>query len=412
MLERFAFIIQHHGFHTRARCGILKTPHGEIQTPSFVAVGTQATVKAVGPDDLKKLGVQVLIANTYHLHLRPGEDVIAQLGGVHRFMGWDGPIMTDSGGFQAFSLGAAIEHGVGKIASIFPDEVEAAQRGGHLRKARQGQSLVKITEEGIEFRSHLDGSPQKFTPENTIEIQRKLGADMIFVLDECTSPLHDYEYTKGAMERTHRWAVRALEHFHKIADSQQALFGIVQGGAYQDLREQSARFISALEFDGFGIGGSVGRSKGDLYRVLDWTIPLLPDGKPRHLLGIGEIEDIFHAVARGVDLFDCVAPTRMARNGALWGKDATDFRINITNAAYKTDPRPIEEGCECYTCQNFSRAYLHHLFIAKEILAMRLATIHNLYFLESLMRQIRKAIQGHALIELAADWGVTLGKLS
>ena len=416
--------------HTRARCGVLKTPHGDIHTPSFVAVGTQATVKAVGPDDLKKIGIQVLIANTYHLHLRPGEDVIAQLGGLHRFMGWDGPIMTDSGGFQAFSLGAAIEHGVGKIASIFPDEVEAAERGGHLRKARQGQSLVKITEEGIEFRSHLDGSPHKFTPENTIDIQRKLGADIIFVLDECTSPLHDYEYTKRAMERTHRWAVRALEYFKRPSPPAplpfvetgegwpqgrgegQALFGIVQGGAYKDLREQSAKFISALDFDGFGIGGSVGRSKEDLYRVLDWTIPLLPEEKPRHLLGIGEIEDIFHAVARGVDLFDCVAPTRMARNGALWVKDAQDFRVNITNSMYKRDPRPIAPDCECYTCQNFSRAYLHHLFIAKEILAMRLATIHNLYFLESLMREIRRAIQESALIELAAMWGITLGKPS
>ena len=436
------FSIGSHDPHTRARCGVLRTPHGDIHTPSFVAVGTQATVKAIGPDDLKKIGIQVLIANTYHLHLRPGEDVIAQLGGLHKFMGWDGPIMTDSGGFQAFSLGAAIEHGVGKIASIFPDEMEAAERGGHLRKARQGQSLVKITEEGIEFRSHLDGSPHKFTPENTIEIQRKLGADIIFVLDECTSPLHDYEYTKRAMERTHRWAVRALEYFkgrplpRPLPDtergaspsrfgkgarglglgpgesSKQAIFGIVQGGAYQDLREQSARFISALDFDGFGIGGSVGRSKEDLYRVLDWTIPLLPEEKPRHLLGIGEIEDIFHAVARGVDLFDCVAPTRMARNGALWVRDSENFRINITNAMYKTDPRPIEEHCECYTCQNFSRAYLHHLFIAKEILAMRLATIHNLYFLESLMREIRRAIQENALIELAATWGIKLGKPS
>ncbi len=433
MLMTSAFSIYHRDSDSWARSGVLKTPHGEIQTPSFVAVGTQATVKAVGPDDLKKIGIQVLIANTYHLHLRPGEDIIAQLGGLHSFMGWDGPLMTDSGGFQAFSLGAAIEHGVGKIASIFPDEVEAAERGGHLRKARQGQSLVKITEEGIEFRSHLDGSPQKFTPENTIEIQKKLGADIIFVLDECTSPLHDYEYTKRAMERTHRWALRALEQFRRPSPlaplpssrtgegwpigrgegpGSQALFGIIQGGAYRDLREQSAQFISSLDFDGIGIGGSVGRSKNDLYKVLEWTIPLLPEEKPRHLLGIGEIEDIFHAVARGVDLFDCVAPTRMARNGALWVKDSENFRINITNARYKTDPRPVEEGCDCYTCRNFSRAYLHHLFIAKEILAMRLATIHNLYFLESLMRKIRAAISEHALVELAAEWGVELGRLS
>ncbi|MFN4218057.1 MAG: tRNA guanosine(34) transglycosylase Tgt [Candidatus Bipolaricaulia bacterium] len=424
------FRVSHCDNKTRARCGVLTTPHGEIHTPSFVAVGTQATVKAVGPDDLKKIGIQVLIANSYHLHLRPGEDVIAQLGGLHTFMGWDGPIMTDSGGFQAFSLGAAIEHGVGKIASIFPDEVEAAERGGHLRKVHQGQSLVKITEEGIEFRSHLDGSPQKFTPENTIEIQKKLGADMIFVLDECTSPLHDYEYTKRAMERTHRWALRAREYFRRPSPPTplpsvktgegwpqgrgegQALFGIVQGGAYKDLREQSAKFISELDFDGIGIGGSVGRSKEDLYRVLEWTIPLLPEEKPRHLLGIGEIEDIFHAVARGIDLFDCVAPTRMARNGALWVKGAENFRINITNAVYKTDPRPIAEDCACYTCQNFSRAYLHHLFIAKEILAMRLATIHNLYFLESLMKRIRASIQQNTLTELASDWGVELGRLS
>ncbi len=402
------FSVESRDSHTRARVGLLTTPHGAIHTPSFVAVGTQATVKAVGPDDLKKIGIQVLIANTYHLHLRPGEDIIFEMGGLHTFMGWDGPIMTDSGGFQAFSLGAAIEHGVGKIASIFPDEVKAAERGGHLRKASQGQSLVKITEEGIEFRSHLDGSPQKFTPEDTIDIQRKLGADMIFVLDECTSPLHDYEYTKRAMERTHRWAMRALEHFRKVNDGHQALFGIVQGGAYRDLREQSAKFISNLDVDGLGIGGSVGRSKDDLYKVLDWTIPLLPDEKPRHLLGIGEIEDIFQAVARGIDLFDCVAPTRMARNGALWVKDAKAFRINITNAAYKTDTRPLEEHCECYTCQNFSRAYLHHLFLAQELLAMRLATIHNLHFLESLMRQIRTAIQQDTLVELAAAWGLAL----
>lgn len=402
------FATRHHDPRTHARLGIIKTTHGEIHTPSFVAVGTQATVKAIAPDDLKKIGIQVLIANTYHLHLRPGEDVIAQLGGLHRFLGWNGPIMTDSGGFQAFSLGAAIEHGVGKIASIFPDEAEAAARGGHLNKARQGQSLVKITEEGIEFRSHLDGSPQKFTPENTVDTQRKLGADMIFVLDECTSPLHDYEYTKRAMERTHRWAVRALQYFHKDEGPHQAIFGIVQGGAYKDLREQSAKFIAQLGFDGIGIGGSVGRSKEDLSRVLDWTIPFLPHQKPRHLLGIGEIEDIFQSVARGIDLFDCVAPTRMARNGALWVKTGKNFRINITNAAYRTDPRPIEKDCVCYTCQNFSRAYLHHLFLAKEILAMRLATVHNLHFLESLMRHIRTSIQHNALVELASEWGVQL----
>ena len=427
--DRFRFEVRQVDANSAARRSVFSTPHGEIDLPAFMPVGSQGSVKGLTADQLRATGTQMVLANTYHVMLRPGPEVICDLGGLHAFMGWDGPIMTDSGGFQAFSLGAAIEHGVGKIASIFPDEVEAAERGGHLRKARQGQSLVKITEEGIEFRSHLDGSPHTFTPENTIEIQKKLGADIIFVLDECTSPLHDYEYTKRAMERTHRWAVRALARLRldcspspafrlakmniKRSLSRRSLvFGIVQGGAYQDLREQSARFIAALDFDGFGIGGSVGRSKEDLYKVLDWTIPLLPEEKPRHLLGIGEIEDIFHAVARGIDLFDCVAPTRMARNGALWVKDAENFRINITNAIYKTDLRPIEEHCECYTCQNFSRAYLHHLFIAKEILAMRLATIHNLHFLESLMREIRRAIQESALRELAATWGIKLGKPS
>jgi queuine tRNA-ribosyltransferase/7-cyano-7-deazaguanine tRNA-ribosyltransferase len=287
---------------------------------------------------------------------------------------------------------------VGKIASIFPEE-------GGRPMPRGEKSRVRISEEGVEFRSHLDGSILRLTPEKAMEIQAKLGADIILVLDECTSPLHDYDYTKEAMGRTHRWAVRALKKYAEIRrDSKQALFGIVQGGAYRDLREESARFIGGLDFDGIAIGGSLGRSKSEMHDVLDWTIPLLPEGKPRHLLGIGEVEDIFEIVERGVDLFDCAAPTRMARNGALLVKGEEKFRLNICNARYKDDPMPIEESCGCYTCQNFSRAYLRHLFLANELLAYRLTTIHNLYFVVKLMREIRGAIRDGRFPKLKRRW--------
>jgi len=383
-----------------ARAGRLVTPHGPIETPSFVAVGTQATVKAVSTEDLRKIGNQVIITNAYHLHLQPSEDLIEKMGGLHRFMGWEGPLMTDSGGFQIFSHGAGKEHGVGKIAPIFPEEKD---RGQHLN-SKKGTPLVKVDEEGVEFISYLDGSRHRFTPEGVMEIGRKLGADIILVLDECTSPLHDYHYTKAAMERTHRWAVRALVEFQRTCDNSQALLGIVQGGAYRDLRQESATFIADQGFDGYAIGGSLGRSKEEMHQVLEWTIPLLPQDKPRHLLGIGEIEDVFEVVKRGFDLFDCVAPTRMARTGTLFAKEAERFRIHILNAQFRDDLRPIDEGCNCYTCSNYSRAYLRHLFVAKELLAIRLATIHNLYFLESLMRQIRTAIREGRLATLSREW--------
>lgn len=384
----------------KARVGVLQTPHGRIETPAFVAVGTQGSVKALTPQDLREIGVQVIIANTYHLHLRPGEEVIEKMGGLHKFMCWDGPLMTDSGGFQIFSLGVAKEHGVGKIASIFPEE----DRGGHLRrkKARaKGESLVEVDDEGVSFRSHIDGSRLKFTPQKVIEIQRKLGADIILALDECTSPLHGYDYTKEAMERTHRWAIRCLEAFES---KNQALFGIVQGGSFKDLREKSAKFIGKMGFDGIAIGGSLGKSKQEMHLVLEWTIPHLPEGAPRHLLGIGEVEDIFEVVERGVDLFDCVAPTRMARGGTLFVKEGDRFRLNVLAAKYKEDPKPVEENCGCYTCQHYSRAYLRHLFMAKEPLAMRLATIHNLHFIEKLVGEIREAIKGKYFKDLKREY--------
>ena len=338
--------------HSWARVGVIHTPHGQIPTPVFAPVGTQATVKAVSPRELRELGASLILANTYHLFLRPGPDTVADLGGLHGFMGWDGPIMTDSGGFQVFSL-------------------------AHLR-------AVGMT--GVTFRSHLDGSEHLFTPERVIGIQEKLGADIILCLDECPEPL-DYDYNVQALERTHHWAERCRAA-HARRD--QALFGIVQGGAFADLRRQSAEFITALDFPGYSIGGlSVGEPKELMHEMLEVTVPLLPADKPRHLLGIGSPEDFFEGVARGMDVFDCVLPTRVARNGAVFARTG---RLNIRNAQYADDPARIEEGCDCYACRHFSRSYLRHLIMAKEILGIRLATLHNLHFMLNLMREIREAI--------------------
>lgn len=373
--------------------GRLRTPHGEIETPAFVAVATRATVKALSPADLRAVGVQVLIANTYHLYLRPGPEVVAELGGLHGFSGWDGPWMTDSGGFQVFSLGAGKVHGVGKIASIFP---------GDDPPRPTGPSLVQLTEEGARFRSVVDGAWVFFSPEEVIRAQRLLGADIILPLDECTSPFHDRAYTQAAMERTHRWAERALQAFRETRglgpNPDQVLFGIVQGGAYQDLRRRSAQVIAQLGFPGFAIGGSLGRSKEDMLRVIEWTVAELPEEKPRHLLGIGGVEDILEAVRRGIDTFDCAAPTRMARNGSLLTPSEEGFRLNIKNARFRRDGRPIDEGCDCPTCRTHSRAFLHHLLRTGELAYFRLATLHNLRFMVRLLGAIRGAIvQGRPL---------------
>ena len=389
-----------------ARTGRLETAHGAFDTPAFVAVATRGTVKAVEPETLQEIGVQLLIANAYHLHLRPGEDLIADMNGLHRFVGWNGPMMTDSGGFQVFSLGAGKVHGVGKVASIFPDEAGGSDRP---RSKPPGKPLVKLSEQGATFRSIIDGSEHFFSPENVITLQRKLGADIILALDECTSPLHDYDYTKGAMERTHRWAERALRAFERgggdrFPNPHQLLYGIVQGGAYEKLRCESARIIGRLPFDGFAIGGSLGRSKADMHAVLDWSIPPLPAAKGRHLLGIGQIEDIFAAVKRGIDTFDCAAPTRIARNGTLFVKGAARHRINLRNARFRSDSRPIDEACDCFACRHHSRAYLRHLHLTGELSYYRLATIHNLRFLVRLMRDIREAIAAGELLELEREW--------
>lgn len=370
-----------------ARRGELVTPHGTVQTPAFVAVATRGTVKALGIEDVLALGVEVLIGNTYHLALRPGADAIGPRGGLHGFTGWTGPWFTDSGGFQVFSLGAGKVHGVGKIASIFPGETPTKP---------VGESLVELTEDGARFRSVVDGSRVFFSPEGVIRLQRLLGADVVLPLDECTSPFHDRAYTGAAMERTHRWAERARVAFERTRgigpNPGQALWGIVQGGAYEDLRRMSAKVIGGMGFPGFAIGGSLGRSKDDMLNVIEWTVDKLPPDPPRHLLGIGTVEDILAVVNLGVDTFDCAAPTRLARNGALLTFGEEGFRIAIKNARFRDDDRPVEEGCDCPTCARHSRAFLRHLLQTGELSYYRLATLHNVRFMTRLMERVRAAL--------------------
>ncbi|MGI8424763.1 MAG: tRNA guanosine(34) transglycosylase Tgt [Chloroflexota bacterium] len=349
----FSFALDATDPETGARAGRFHTPHGEILTPSFMPVGTQATVKSVSPDELTGLGAQVILSNTYHLYLRPGAETIARLGGLHKFMHWDRPILTDSGGFQVFSL-------------------------AHLRK---------LDEDGVTFRSHIDGSEQRLSPEIAIRAQELLGADVMMCFDECVEYPATPERTRESMARTHRWAERCRRAQTR---PDQALFGIVQGGTYDDLREESARVISSLDFPGYAIGGvSVGESKEECWRVTGRVAPHLPPHKPRYLMGVGSPEDLAEGVARGVDLFDCVLPTRIARNGSL----LTDLgRVTVTRSALREQQTPVDPTCDCYTCANYSAAYLHHLFKAEELLAYRLASIHNLRYMARLSARMRQAI--------------------
>lgn len=405
MTEGFSFQI--HKKHGAARLASYSTPHGVIETPAFVAVGTQATVKGMTPEELDSAGTQVIFSNTYHLYLRPGAETVAQSGGLHKFMNFDKPILTDSGGFQVFSLGAGIEHGVGKIANIFPSEeggvLNSQPHAERAKRMGKGKSLVKVTEDGVHFKSHIDGSQHFFAPETSIAIQRKLGADMILVFDECTSPLHDEAYTARSAARSHRWAERCIRYFREESQPlhgyPQALYGIVQGGAFEKVRRHSAATVAAMDVDAIAIGGNLGRSKEAMHNVIEWTIAALPEDKPRHLLGIGEVEDIFEAVERGCDTFDCVSPTRNARNGGILkhldddGTRLRKYRMNIRNARYKNDPLPLDPSCDCYTCTHYSRAYIYHLFKAQEILGTRLATIHNLHFMARMMADIRESLR-------------------
>jgi len=373
---------------TNARVGILHTAHGRINTPAFVPVGTQASVKSLSPQDLKEIGVQVFFVNTYHIYLRPGLDIIKKFGGLHQFMNWDGPLMTDSAGFQIFSLG----------------EVNRKRRM-LVESAECEVPLVKINEDGVVFRSHLDGSTHVFTPESSIEAQIALGADIMIAFDECAYYPSTYDYAQKAMERTHRWAGRSLAVYKAKARDYQALYGVIQGGVYEDLRINSAKFISSLPFLGIAIGGvSVGESKKEMRDVLEWTVPFLPEHKPRHLLGVGEIDDIFALVEKGIDTFDCVMPTRLGRMGQILVQNKKEHSLDINKAEYAYDLGPIDENCGCWVCRSFSRAYLHHLFRAKELLAYRLATYHNLCFMENLVDKIRKSISDGSFLLLKKEW--------
>jgi queuine tRNA-ribosyltransferase len=342
---------------SKARVGVLTTPHGVINTPTYVTVGTKGTVKGVTPEMLKGLNAQVFLGNTYHLYLQPGSEIIRQAGGLHKFSGWQGPMMTDSGGFQVFSLGVAFGKGINKI-------LEAHNPSNFLpvrSMDEEQQKYAKVGEDGVTFKSIIDGSIHYFTPERSIEIQHSLGADIIFSFDECTAPNDTYEYQKDSVERTHRWAKRSLDYHLLNTDGSQALFGIIQGGRYEDLRKHSAKFHSELPFEGFGIGGSF--TKDDLMTAVNWVTDVLPEEKPRHLLGIGEPRDIFLGVEAGCDMFDCVAATRIARNGSVYTNDGL---LNLMNSSYKDDFSEIEKDCGCYTCQNFTRSYIAHLFRQKK----------------------------------------------
>lgn len=385
-MKKFKFKIASWDKKTKARVGKIVTSHGKIRTPAFVPVGTAASVKSLTPEEIKNCQIDVFFVNTYHMLFRPGAEVVEKLGGLHKFMGWSGPLMTDSGGFQAFSLG------------------EYGPRQNHTDL----KNLVKIINEGIYFKSIWDGKTAFLGPRESIIIQQKLGADIMMAFDECTFYPIKKDYAKKALERTHIWARICLQQKEKR--EKQALFGIVQGSVFKDLRQQSAKFISGLPFEGFAIG-SVANSqepREKVFAVLDWTMPiLLPCNKPIHFLGIGEIEDIFLSVERGIDSFDCVTPTRLGRMGWIFSKEErliNKFRYDITKAHFSLDKNPPVKNCRCLTCKNFSRAYLHHLFRNRELLAYRLATIHNLFFFGDLMEKIRMAISESKFARLKKEW--------
>ena len=359
------FVLEHTD--NSARTGKVITDHGSFHTPAFMPIGTQGSVKAMSPAALDEIGAEIILSNTYHLYLRPGAEILHYAGGLHKFMSWNRPILTDSGGYQVFSLA----------------------------------DLRKIEEEGIQFRSHLDGSLHTFTPESVVDVQRYIGSDIMMVLDECIPFPCEKEYAAKSSEMTLRWAERCQKRFRsseELYDHSQSLFGIVQGSIYPDIREHSARVLAEMDFEGYAIGGlAVGESAEQMYKMVEVCNAILPETKPRYLMGVGTPQNLLEAIERGVDMFDCVMPTRNGRNAQLFSKNGV---VNITNAAYKDDFTPVDDSCGCYTCRNFTRAYIRHLFMVKEILALQLATIHNLYYYQWLMKSVRQAVQDHRF----ADW--------
>ena len=382
------------------RAGTISTPHGPIATPAFTPVGTKATVKAVVPEAMRDLGAQVILANAYHLYLQPGADIVDEAGGLAAFMGWHGPTITDSGGFQVLSLGVGFKKVLAMDAStVQADDVIAAGK----------DRMAHVDDDGVTFRSHIDGSLHRFTPEVSMQVQHRIGADIIFAFDECTTLLNTRAYQERSVARTHAWAQRCVEEHARLTAERshrpyQALFGVVQGAQYEDLRRQAARGLAELGFDGFGIGGAL--EKSQLGTIVRWVCEELPEDRPRHLLGIGDPVDVFTAVESGADTFDCVAPSRNARNGTVFGPQG---RFHLTNGGYRRDFAPIEEGCDCYTCTHYTRAYVHHLFKAKEMLASTLATIHNERYIVRLIDAIRASILDGSFAELKEQ---TLGRMS
>lgn len=393
----FSFTITKTASSSRARLGELSTPHGIIQTPAFIFCATKAALKSVRPVEAKNIHTQIILSNTYHLMINPGADLIQKMGGLHRFMRWDGPMLTDSGGFQIFSLGH------GSVAS----EIKGK------RTTSRPKTLLHISEEGAFFKSYLDGSRHHLTPEKSIEVQVKLGADLIVVLDECT-PFHvSKTYTASSMERSHRWETRSLKEFQRRDTGSQALYGIIQGGIYEDLRRESTSFVNSHPFFGHAIGGSLGSSKEQMYEVVHFTASLLAKQRPIHLLGIGGIRDIFEGVRSGIDTFDCVHPTRLARHGGVFvpafileaeGEDPTSEHLNLRKARFKEDPAPIDSTCPCPTCQTVSRSYLHYLIKAKETVVLEYLTLHNMTFMNRLLTAIREAISQNTLDATQKKW--------
>lgn len=371
------FKIEYKSKKSNARIGVLKTPHGEIETPAFVGVATQAVVKTLTSEAVKRAKSQILISNTFHLHLKPGENILKKAGGIHKFMNWDRPLMTDSGGFQVFSLGFGRDHGVGKILK---------EKSNLKIKSGKKPKNVKITDDGVFFRSPKDGQKLFIGPKESIQIQEAIGADIMFAFDECTSPIADYFYTKKSLEKTHKWAQICLDS----KKTNQALYGIVQGGKFDELRTESAKFIGSLPFDGFGIGGEFGDEKRTMTDMLDTTLPHLPESKPRHLLGIGHLEDILPVMTNAIDTFDCIVPTHYARHGIAF---TSKGRLDMRKSVFLTDQKRLDDKCECSTCLNYTRSYITHLFRAEEITALGLLTFHNLHFFNTYVENLRKKIK-------------------
>jgi queuine tRNA-ribosyltransferase len=363
-----------------ARIGIIKTPHGTVITPSLVPVATQAVIKTLDSKEVEETKTQILICNTFHLHLKPGEKIIEEAGGLHEFMNWQKPLMTDSGGYQVFSLGFGFDFKIGKILKTFPQEKK--------EKIKRGESpkFLKITRDGVFFKSPLDGKELFLGPKESMKIQKDLGADIIFAFDECTPPLANFDYAKEALKRTHYWA----KICSKEKSEKQALFGIVQGSHFKKLRIESAKFINSLDFDGFGIGGDLGKNKKQLFKVLNWVIPILNENKPRHLLGIGYLEDIKEIVKYGIDLFDCTVPTHYARHGIAFSGGQ---KLNLKKSQFLKDKNPIDKKCTCFVCQNYRRNYISHLVRSDEITAKKLLTFHNLFYFNTFVEKIRKEIE-------------------